>query len=345
MTKPAIASIFNREMRLDESVVEGLKQRWSRMGRRGPIPESNFTQAMIPEGAEIIPNANGSAPGIWLEDDRGRWVAMLPGVPREMRTMLAEELIPRISNRARSTKSSEANVVMSRTIRTTGIAESALADQLGELGRSVDGLRPAFLPSVDGVDLRLTIRDAPKNEATVRLDEAVSKLRHIVGAHVYGEGAADLASVVLDMCRAQGLRLAVAESCTGGMLGSRITAIPGSSDVFLGGVMAYDNSVKVEMLGVPKDLIDEHGAVSEPVVKAMALGVRQRLSADIGIAITGVAGPGGGSAEKPVGTVWIAIDWRNATARGLRLIGDRAEIRQRAAQAALDLVRRELQTG
>jgi nicotinamide-nucleotide amidase len=345
LTHSAIASRFGRELRLDESVVDGLKQRWARFGRRGPLPESNFNQAMIPEGAEIIPNAHGSAPGIWLEDERGRWVATLPGVPREMRAMLADELIPRIAKRARPAGADKPTVVLSWTIRTTGIAESALADLLGDLGRSVDGLSPAFLPSIEGVDLRLTSRDLPQEEAASLLESAAGKLRKAIGEHVYGEAGSDLAAVVLDMCRAKGIRLAVAESCTGGMLGARITAIPGSSDVFLGGVMAYDNSVKVEMLGVPRQLIDEHGAVSEPVVQAMASGVRQRLSADIGIAITGVAGPGGGSAEKPVGTVWIALDGKNATARGLRLIGDRAEIRQRAAQAALDLVRRELQTG
>lgn len=345
MTKPAIASIFGRLMRRDDGVVEGLRQRWARMGRRGPIPESNFAQAMIPEGAEIIPNAHGSAPGIWLEDERGRWVAMLPGVPREMRAMLSDELIPRIAKRARASNSEKSKVVMSWTIRTTGIAESALADLLGELGRSVDGLRPAFLPSIEGVDLRLTNRDLPREQAALQLEGAVKKLRSAIGPHVYAEGGADLASVVLDMCRAKGIRLAVAESCTGGMLGARITAIPGSSDVFLGGVLAYDNSVKVELLGVESELIEMNGAVSEPVVKAMARGIRERLSADIGIAITGVAGPSGGTVEKPVGTVWIALDGKAATARGLRLIGDRAEIRQRATQAALDLVRRELQTG
>jgi nicotinamide-nucleotide amidase len=345
LTVSAVATIFGREMKLDEDVVEGLKQRWARMGRRGPIPQSNFRQAMVPEGAEVIPNAHGSAPGIWLEDDRGRWVAMLPGVPREMRAMLAEQLIPRISKRARSNGADGSTVILSRTIRTTGIAESALADLLGDLGRSVDGFKPAFLPSIEGVDLRLTSRDLPKDEASSRLESAVARLREAIGQHVYGEAGDDLAAIVLDMCRAKGLKLAVAESCTGGMLGSRITAIPGSSDVFLGGVMAYDNWVKINLLGVDPQLIERNGAVSEPVVNAMARGIRERLSADIGIAITGVAGPGGGSAEKPVGTVWIAVDGRVSAARGLRLIGDRAEIRQRAAQAALDLVRRELQTG
>lgn len=342
-TKPAIAALFGREMRRDEEVVRSLQERWARMGRKGPIPESNFTQAMIPDGAVIIPNAHGSAPGIWLEDDRGRWVAMLPGVPREMRAMLSEGILPKLTERFRGSDADM--VVMSRTIRTTGIAESALADKLGELGRSVDGLSPAFLPSVEGVDIRLTARGVSRAEALPRLEAAVSKLRDAIGQHVYGEGATDLAEVVLDMCRAKVIRIAVAESCTGGMLGARITAIPGSSDVFIGGVLAYQNTTKVEMLGVEPSDVETHGAVSEAVAVAMARGVRRRLSADIGISITGIAGPGGGTPEKPVGIVWIALDGRVSGARGLRLIGDRAEIRQRSAQAALDFVRRELQSG
>jgi len=177
------------------------------------------------------------------------------------------------------------------------------------------------------------------------LEAAVGKLRSIIGQHVYGEGATDLAAVVLELCRAEGIRIAVAESCTGGLLGGRITAIPGSSDIFLGGVLAYDNSTKIDLLGVDRADIETHGAVSEEVAVAMARGVRRRLSADIGISITGIAGPGGGTPEKPIGTVWIALDGRVSGARGFRLIGDRAEIRQRSAQAALDFVRRQLQTG
>ena len=340
MTKPAIATLFGRGLYRDEEVIRSLEERWARMGRKGPIPESNFTQAMIPEGAVIIPNGHGSAPGIWLDDDHGRWVAMLPGVPREMRAMLSEQLLPRLEERVKAT-----TVVMSWTLRTTGIAESALADLLGDLGRSVNGLSPAFLPSVEGVDIRLTSRGLPRSDSIIRLEAAVSKLREVIGQHVYGEGTIDLAAVVLDMCRAEGIRIAVAESCTGGLLGARITAIPGSSDVFIGGALAYDNSTKIEMLGVEPVEIETHGAVSEAVAVAMARGVRRRLSADLGISITGIAGPGGGTPDKPVGTVWIALDGRVTGARGMRLIGNRAEIRQRSAQAALDFVRRQLQSG
>jgi competence/damage-inducible protein CinA C-terminal domain len=357
MTKPSIAALFGREMVRDELIVQWLRDRWAGMRRMGPIPESNFAQAMIPEGAVIIPNGHGSAPGIWLEDERGRWVAMLPGVPREMQAMVSEQLVPRLSARlsaggaggmgtAESAGGSGSlPVIMSRTLRTTGIAESALADTLGDLGRSIDGVSPAFLPGVGGVDVRLTSRGAPETEAVARLDHAMAKLREAIGRYVYGEGATDLASVVLDLCRAHGVRLAVAESCTGGLLGARITAVPGSSDVFVGGVQAYENSAKIALLGVDPDQIIVHGAVSEEVAIAMARGVRIRLETDVSISITGIAGPAGGTPDKPVGTVWIALDGPKPDTLGVRLFGDRAEIRERAAQAALDLLRRQLQSG
>lgn len=349
MTKGAIAALFGREVVRDESIVQWLHERWAKMGRTGRIPESNFAQAMIPAGAEIIPNAHGSAPGIWLEDERGRWVAMLPGVPREMRAMLAEQLIPRLSARlgvsAEGTLGNTPAAIVSRTLRTTGIAESALADLLGDLGRSVNGLSPAFLPAVEGVDIRLTSKGMSEEDASRRLGEAMVRLRESIGRYVYAEDATDLAAVVLEECRSRSVKVAIAESCTGGLLGARITAIPGSSDVFLGGVVAYDDSVKTELLGVQPDDLATYGAVSKQVAVAMARGVCTRLSSDVGVAVTGVAGPGGGTPEKPVGTVWIAIDGAVTRAVGLRLIGDRTEIRQRAAQAALDLLRRELQSG
>jgi nicotinamide-nucleotide amidase len=171
------------------------------------------------------------------------------------------------------------------------------------------------------------------------------KLREQVSAYVYGEEEDDLASVVIGRCRDLGLKLAVAESCTGGLIGERITNIPGSSDIFVGGVIAYDNAVKLSQLDVRAETLERAGAVSEEVALEMAAGVKQRLKANVGISVTGIAGPGGGTKEKPVGLVWIAVDARTATARRFHLIGDRAEIRQRAAQAALEMVRRALATG
>ncbi len=338
-TKPAIARLFRRELHLDEDVLRGIEERFRRFGFRGPMPASNRQQAMIPVGADIIPNAHGSAPGIWIEDDAGRWVAMLPGVPREMRGVLEDELLPRL--RARAGRDSV--VLMSRTLRTTGIGESALADRLGELAREVEGIPVAYLPGWEGADLRLTLAGHPDAEGGILLDRAADRLRAIAGEYVYGRDTDDLAAIVLDRCLALQASIATAESCTGGLLGARLTEIPGSSEVYLGGVVAYANAVKISMLGVAPDLLARHGAVSDEVALAMAAGIRERLGATIGVSITGVAGPEGGTAEKPVGLVWIAVDWPGEH-RSLEriLVGDRAEIRLRATQAALDVVRRVL---
>lgn len=346
LTKPAIARIFGREMKLDEQIATSLEQRWRARFPTSSFPKTNRSQAEIPEGARILTNRHGTAPGIWLEDDRGRWVAMIPGVPREMRGMLAEELLPAIRSRFPNAHSS----VVSGTVRTTGVAESAIAEILGPrflagLGDGLSELSLAYLPGIAGVDLRVTAHGLPKERAEILVRQAVMKLREQVSSYVYGEGEDDLAGVVIARCRELGLKLAVAESCTGGLVGERITNIPGSSDIFLGGIIAYDNAVKRDALGVSAQALERNGAVSEEVALEMAAGVKKKLKADVGISVTGIAGPGGGTPEKPVGLTWIVVDVTHAKARRFHLIGDRAEIRQRAAQAALEMVRRALQTG
>jgi nicotinamide-nucleotide amidase len=346
LTKPAIARIFGRAMKLDEAIAAKLQERWLARFPNSVFPSTNRTQAEIPEGARILVNRHGTAPGIWLEDDRGRWVAMMPGVPREMRGMLAEELLPEIRTRMKGVQT----VVLSGTLRTTGIAESAIAEMLGPnfLGdpqSELGSLPLAFLPGVAGVDLRVTVKGLAPAPAQKLVKEAIMKLRSRLEAYAYGEDDADLAAVILDRCRALKLKLAVAESCTGGMLGERLTSVPGSSDVFLGGVIAYHNDVKKQLLGVRAEDLERYGAVSEEVALQMAAGVRERTGADVGVSVTGIAGPGGGTAEKPVGLVWIAIHGSDAKARRFHVVGDRAEIRQRAAQAALEMVRRTLAKG
>jgi nicotinamide-nucleotide amidase len=338
LTKPSIAALFGRAMRLDEAILAQLAERWARRGLPLPLPAPNRQQAMIPDGARILVNRHGSAPGIWLEDERHRWVAMLPGVPREMRGMLGDELLPVLMTRHGG---SSAGVVRSRTVRTTGIAESTLAERLGDLAGGIDGMPLAYLPGVDGVDLRLTARGVAADRAESALAAGEAALRdRIGGQYVYGVGDQDLAGIVLDLCRSRRLRIAVAESCTGGLLGGRLTAIPGSSDVFWGGVIAYDNSVKTDVLGVDASVLERAGAVSNEVADQMAAGVRARMGTEIGVAITGIAGPGGGTPEKPVGTV--SIGWSGAVDRRsvqTRLFGDRDEVRHRATQAALNGLR------
>lgn len=341
LTKPSIAELFGRGMTLDESILEDLKARWKKRGWPGELPVANRQQALIPQGCEIIRNDHGSAPGIWLEDAQGRWVAMLPGVPREFRGMAREQLIPRLV--AKRGPDAAALVVRSLTLRTTGIAESKLADELGELAKDPGGVQLAYLPGWEGVDFRLTVWDEPAERAAELLSGAERALRAKIGRWIYGTESDDLAELVLTELRTRGMKIAVAESCTGGMLGMRLTAVPGSSDVVDGGTIAYANAVKVRELGVQESTLNAHGAVSEEVAREMASGVRAKFGVDVGVSITGIAGPSGGTPEKPVGTFCIAVDVRGAV-RSFRTasVGDRHEIRQRSAQAALNLVRRTL---
>jgi nicotinamide-nucleotide amidase len=326
-------------MVLDEAHLAWMRDRWAHRWPGRPMPDANVQQAMMPEGARKLENRHGSAPGILLEDERGRWVAMLPGVPREMRGMLADTLLPLVRERLGPVR----RVVRSRTLRSTGVAESLVADRIATIPGGVGAVELAYLPNVDGVDLRVTLRNLPPHDTDARLAAAAERVRGVMGAAIYGEGDADLAAVVLEACRARGLMLAVAESCTGGMLGERLTAVPGSSDVVLGGVIAYADAVKQSLLGVSPEVLHEHGAVSEPVVRRMASSARERLGAGAALAITGVAGPSGGTEAKPVGTVWIALDLDGTVeSRLLRLWGDRDEIRRRSVQAALELLRRAL---
>jgi nicotinamide-nucleotide amidase len=335
-SKAAVADVFGRPLVIDEAHVAWMKDRWrKRFGRE--MPESNVAQATLPAGATKLANNHGSAPGVFIEDDRARWVAMLPGVPREMRGMADDTLMPLLVARFPSDQ-----VIRSRTIRTTGVAESLLGDKLGTLPLG-EGVSLAYLPAAEGVDLRLTIERLAPVEADRRLDAAATRIRLVAGDCVYAEGDDDLAAVVLAACRASHRTIAVGESCTGGMLGARLTSIPGSGDVVIGGVIAYADRVKINDLDVPESQLAAHGAVSEPVARAMATGTRRRFKTSIGVGITGIAGPTGGTPDKPVGTVWIAVDCGgDITARRFNMIGDRNEIRSRSAQAALEMIRRGL---
>ena len=337
-TRPAIAKLFGRELVRDDRIVAQIQQRFWRLNV-AQMPATNIVQAMVPAGARVLDNRHGTAPGLFLDDARGRWVVMLPGVPREMRGMTVDTVVPLV----RELVGDAPSIVVSRTLRTTGIGESALAERLGDLAREVDGMPLAFLPGWEGVDLRLTSRGHTAAEAQAELDAAARMLRDVAGPIVYGEQGDDLASLVIAMCRDRALRIATAESCTGGLLGARITQIPGSSDVYAGGIIAYANEVKVAQLGVRDATLATHGAVSEEVAREMAEGVQRTLGTSIGVGITGIAGPGGGSPEKPVGTVWLAVSGIGDTrSLGRVYVGDREEIRLRATQASLDLVRRAL---
>jgi nicotinamide-nucleotide amidase len=336
ITKRAVARLFGAPLVFDDQVWQAVVARFAKLGRTPG--ESNRVQAEIPRGAIVLPNRWGTAPGVWLEGAPGL-VVMLPGVPYEMRNLLRHEVIPRLAERARGT------VVRSRVVRTTGVPESTLAERLGEIEVAIAPLTLAYLPGEAGVDLRVTAWGADPSEADARLAAATDLLRARAGDHVYGEADTDLAAVVLDAARKRGLRLAVGESCTGGLLAKRLTDTPGSSDVVVGGVVAYADSVKTALLDVPAELIEREGAVSEAVVRAMALGAVRRFGVELAAAVTGIAGPGGGSPEKPVGTVWLATAFGDQVdAARLLLPGPRDNIRTRSAQAALFLLLRRLRT-
>lgn len=344
VSRDAIAKVFDRDMVLDEAHLAWMQERWQKRFNR-PMPSSNRRQAMLPRGARKLDNAHGSAPGIYIEDDRGggRWVVMLPGVPREMRGMTTDVLIPLLREKGCGAGS----CILSLTLRTTGIPESQLQDQLKDVTLTVAKgleLSLAYLPGIDGVDLRLTARADSAAVAQRGLDHSSAAIRRAVKEGLYAEGDTDMAEVFVEACRAKKMTVAVAESCTGGMLGSRITSVAGSSDIFLGGVIAYSNEVKVRELGVSQADLDKHGAVSEQVVRQMAAGVRKKFNAELGIGITGIAGPGGGTPEKPVGTVWLCIATPyGVEPRKIMSWGNREEIRYRAAQAAMELARRQME--
>ena len=338
MTKTVVAELFGRPLVLDAALLAGLEARFKKMGR-WPMPAANRSQAEVPAGATVLPNPRGTAPGLWLEDPRGRLAVLLPGVPREMRGLVVDEVLPRLIERTVAPR----RVIRSRTVRTTGIPESALAERVAPIEATLAPLTVAYLPSVFGVDLRVTAWDLEAEQADALLGAAGPRLAQAAGEHYYGDDDTDLAAVVLEALRNGRHRLGVAESCTGGMVAERVTSIPGSSDTFIGGVVAYADVIKTAALKVPLETLAAHGAVSEATVRAMAEGAQRLFSVDSGLAVTGIAGPGGGTPEKPVGTVWLAARVHTDTRVVQRVFpGDRDEIRRRAAQAALDLLRRQL---
>jgi nicotinamide-nucleotide amidase len=327
LSKKVVADVFGWPLRFEESVWENICARFRRMGRE-PSP-ANRCQAEVPEGALVLANQWGTAPGLWLEGQPGL-VIMLPGVPREMRKLLDQVVMPKLVSRG------SGRVIRSAVVRTTGIPESTLGALVAPVEDTLAPLTLAYLPGTEGVDLRLTAWDLPAAEADRLLAAAAERLRGLAGEHAYGSGEEDLAALTLEVFRERGWHLSVAESCTGGMLGERLTAIAGSSDVFVGGAISYDNALKTSVLGVPAALLASHGAVSIEVAQAMADGAASRFGTEASVGVTGIAGPSGGTPDKPVGTVcfgWVAGNRREAA----RVVfpGSRREIRERAVQFAL----------
>jgi nicotinamide-nucleotide amidase len=261
----------------------------------------------------------------------------MPGVPYEMKAMMENHVIPYLQQHVAG------QVIRHRTLRTTGIPESFLFQQLGNLDELLEGAKLAFLPAPTGVRLRISVQESDSHTAEGKIQQVEKRIRAKAEKYIYGVENEELEQVIGRMLTEKKLTIAVAESCTGGLITDKITDVPGSSNYFERGVIAYSNQSKTEILKVPKELIEKHGAVSSEVAKAMAAGVRQIADTDIGVSTTGIAGPTGGSPEKPVGLVWIGFSDRNETlAMKFNFGDDRRRVKERAAQAALELVRRRL---
>jgi nicotinamide-nucleotide amidase len=335
VTRDAAARALGIALDVDESIVDRLRERFARRGMM--MPEINRRQAMVPRGASVLANPNGTAPGLWLEKGSTA-LALLPGPPREMKPMLealiAERLAPKAQGRG----------LFRRVLKITGRAESEVDAQAAPVyGRWTAQTVPistTILAVLGQIELHLTAQASDRLAADAALDAAVQELHTALGPSVYSVDGRSLEAVVGDLLRAQRMTIAVAESCTGGLLASRLTDVPGSSDYVDRGVVCYSNQSKIDLVGVPEALIREDGAVSEPVAQAMAEGIRSRAGTNIGVGITGIAGPGGGTPEKPVGLVAIAAVVDDETrVRTFQFLGSREMVKFQAAQSALNMTR------
>lgn len=341
LTSESVARVAGTQLRLDQAEAERIRQHFQKVGR--PMPENNLKQALFPIGAEIVPNKLGTAAGYRLvipSNGRHPVAVVLPGVPREMKAMLEDQIIPWLLQQA-----PEDRCTLSRTFQTFGMSESALDEALEGAIDPRKG-RLSFRASFPQVSVRVTVTDM-RTEAERRLEGLAQIVRERLGAAVIAEGETTMEEVVGKLLREHQRSLAVAESCSGGLVGNRITNVPGSSDYFVGGVIAYSNGLKQRLLGVQERTLTTHGAVSEETAREMALGVRRATGADLGVATTGIAGPDGGTAEKPVGTVAIALatdglDIGHVRSRVYQLWGNREWVKLLTSQVALDWVRRYL---
>ncbi|HYM82188.1 MAG TPA: CinA family nicotinamide mononucleotide deamidase-related protein [Candidatus Limnocylindria bacterium] len=333
ITRKAVATVLKRPLQLDEEVLARIRERAKRAGRK--LAASVESQALLPRGAQAWPNPVGTAPGLLILEDE-KPLIMLPGVPLEMETLATEFVVPYLRPRT-------GREVASFTLRTAGAYESQLHERIGKLPRGWPGATLAYLPSYHGVDLRVTVAGGDPEAVRVVTARAREQLMARVGAVVYEDGPRGLEEVVGEVLLERGFRLASAESCTGGLLAKRLTDVPGSSRYFERGFVTYSDASKIALVGVRAADLEAHGAVSAPVAEQLARGARKQAEVEVGVGITGVAGPEGGSEQKPVGTVFIGVSSPAGDAvRTYRLLGRRHVIRERSVQTALDLVRRQL---
>jgi len=336
LTREVVAEVLGRTLREDEAITERIRQRFAARG--WTMPEINRRQAMVPDGAQVLPNPHGTAPGLWI-DDPPRLVLLLPGPPRELKPMLRTLVEGPLLERAGT------STLRRRVIRITGRTESHADEALQPLYREWNAaavpIAATILAALGQIELYLTAQAPAADLAEHALERAVAQVESLLGRDAYSSDGRTLEQVVGALLVERGWRIAVAESCTGGLITSRLTDVPGSSRYVDRSVVSYSNQAKIDLVGVAAATLEEHGAVSEPVAAAMADGMRARAAVDVGIGVTGIAGPGGGTPEKPVGMVCVAaVTPGGSRVRTAKFLGEREQIKFQASQAALDMVRR-----
>ena len=338
LTREVVAGHLGLPCDQDPEIVASIEKRFAARGWR--MPEVNRRQAQVPRGAVVLANPHGTAPGLWIEY-QASMIALLPGPPREMKPMMNGDVRARLAAHAGGVR------LLRRVIRVGGKGESVVEEIVQPVYSKWLGQSPpidtTILAGLGQVELHLSIRSADPASAAAALDTAVAEIAGVLGSDVVSCDGSVIEAVVGDLLRARGWRVALAESCTGGLATSKLTDVPGSSDYVERGVVAYSNDAKVELLGVDPELIARHGAVSEQVAVAMATGIRDRARVEIGVGITGIAGPGGGSEQKPVGTVCIAVVGSDTRVRTARFPGGREMVKALSANTAIDMLRRLLQ--
>jgi nicotinamide-nucleotide amidase len=332
LTREVAAELLGRKLKSDEKILRGIEERFRRFARK--MPESNARQALVPEGAVPLPNPNGTAPGLWMETD-GNIVVLLPGPPPELKPMFRESVAPLLERRAGGMR------LVTRELRVAGLPESHVDERIAPIYTQYPEVQTTILASPGEIQVHLRLRTADAAAAEKQLNELVERLTLALGENLFTTRGESLEQVIAATLTANAATIAVAESCTGGMLSERLTSIPGSSTYFLGGVVCYSNNLKSAWTEVPAALIEAKGAVSAEVARALAEGVRRGAGATLGLGVTGIAGPASGTLEKPVGTVHIALASETSTReREFRFPGDRDRVRTQATIAALDMVRR-----
>jgi nicotinamide-nucleotide amidase len=331
LTREAVAELLGRKLVRNDAVMKHIEERFRRLGRT--MAEVNRRQAMVPEGAEVLENTHGTAPGLWLEE-RGRVVVLLPGVPRELMALFSEQVAPRLGRFAGATR------LFYRELRTAGMTESEVEQRIAPIYTAYAGVETTILASLGEIQIHLRAWSEDAAATERMLQEMVERITLALGEGLFTTNGETLEEVVARDLTMNQASVATAESCTGGLLAQRLTRTPGSSVYFLGGVVCYSNNLKTGWADVPASVLESKGAVSAEVARALAEGIRRRTGATLGIGITGIAGPGGGTPEKPVGLVHIALAAAGGCSeRVTRFPGAREQIRWFASQMALDMIR------